>query len=122
MNAWQFCASPSEISRPDYKRDQWSKHKDGYYTRYFAKGYQNVLIQVYVPEGLVDSKGDYLVFDPVSMLAIPANSNAQRLGIGAPVVIDIVRKVIQIERRLPEPKQLPENKPRTKTSKTGASK
>ena len=46
--------------------------------------------------------GSYLSFDPVTMMAIPANSNAQRLGIGAPV-IDIVRKVIQIERQLPRP-------------------
>ena len=90
---------PSEISRPDYRRDQWIKQQDGYYVRHYAKGYQKVHIQVYVPDGIVDTaSGKYLVFDPVSMLAIPANSNAQRLGIGAPVIIDIVRKVIIINK------------------------
>ena len=90
---------PSEISHPEYKRDQWNKVPEGYYVRHFAKGYQKVHIQVYVPDGIVDStSGKYLFFDPVSMLAVPANSNAQRLGIGAPVIIDIVRKVIIINK------------------------
>ena len=90
---------PSEISRPDYKRDQWNKVPEGYYVRHFAKGYQKVHIQVYVPDGIADTaSGKYLFFDPVSMLAVPANSNAQRLGIGAPVIIDIVRKVMIINK------------------------
>jgi hypothetical protein len=60
--------------------------------------------------------GNYLLFDPVTMMAIPANSNAQRLGIGAPV-IDIIRRVIQIEsqphviQKKPETQQPPKPAP-----------
>jgi hypothetical protein len=91
--------------------------------RYFPNSYQHVKIQVYVPDGLVDStgkrNGEYLLFDPVSLMAVPANSNAQRLGIGAPVV-DILRKVIEIEKRRPAPTPAP-RKPTTdpKTRKIG---
>lgn len=92
---------PSVIRHPDYKKDQWYKQEGGYYLRYFPKGYQLVQVQVYVPEGLVDStgkrNGEYILFDPVANMAIPANSNAQRLGIGAPMA-DVIRKVIQIQR------------------------
>lgn len=91
----------SVIHRPDYKRDQWYKQAGGYYVRYFPSSYKNVKIQVYVPEGTVDtaaaSNGRYLFFDPVKMMAVPANSNAQRLGIGAPMV-DVIIKVIQINK------------------------
>jgi hypothetical protein len=92
---------PSVVRYPDYKKEQWYKQEGGYYLRYFPKGYQLVKVQVYVPEGLVDStgkrNGEYLLFDPVATMAIPANSNAQRLGIGAPVA-DVIRKVIEIQR------------------------
>lgn len=101
---------PSVITRVNYKKDQWYKQPEGYYVRYFPNSYQHVKIQVYVPEGLVDStgksNGEYLLFDPVSLMAVPANSNAQRLGIGAPVV-DILRKVIEIEKRRPAPNPPP---------------
>jgi hypothetical protein len=104
---------PSVIRYPDYKKDQWYKHAEGYYLRYFPKGYQRVKVQVYVPEGLLDSAGLYhgqhLLFDPVSTMAIPANSNAQRLGIGAPVA-DVIRKVIQIHREM-KPRREPSPKP-----------
>jgi len=91
----------SVIHRPDYKRDQWYKQAGGYYVRYFPTSYKNVKIQVFVPEGTVDTaaatNGRYLFFDPVKMMAVPANSNAQRLGIGAPMV-DVIIKVIQINK------------------------
>ncbi len=90
----------SVIHHPEYKKEQWYKQPQGYYVRYFPLSYKKVKIQVYVPKGSLDSTGmkdgSYLLFDPVSMMAIPANSNAQRLGIGAPV-IEVIRKVIQIE-------------------------
>jgi hypothetical protein len=93
--------TPSVIHRANYPRDQWHKHPDGYYLRYFPSGYQLVHVEVFVPEGLLDSTGlkdgRYLLFDPVRTMAIPANSNAQRLGIGAPVV-EVIRKVIEIQR------------------------
>jgi hypothetical protein len=116
---------PSVIRRPDYKRDQWYKQEGGYFVRYFPTSYQKVKIQVYVPGGTVDSTGkragSYLLFDPVNMMAIPANSNAQRLGIGAPMV-DIFRKIIEIEKdagrnrkpvEVPKPKQENPKNPKT---------
>ena len=90
---------PSVITHPDYKLDQWNKQEEGYYLRYFPDSYKSVKIQVYVPEGLLDSTnkhdGKFILLDPVNMMAIPANSNAQRLGIGGPIK-DVVRKVIII--------------------------
>lgn len=105
---------PSTIRKPDYKKEQWYKQVGGYYVRYFPSTYQRTKIQVYVPKGTLDQdgkrSGNYLTFDPVTMMAIPANSNAQRLGIGAPVAI-IIRKVIQINKSTPAPKKPPVTNP-----------
>lgn len=110
--------TPSQIKRPDYKIDQWYKQKENYYVRYFPVSYQNLRIQVYVPDGLLDStgkkEGEYLVFDPSSWLAVPANSNAQRLGVGGPA-LDVVKKVIQISRPV-QPKTLPAPTPAPPTN------
>jgi hypothetical protein len=110
---------PSTIRRPDFKKDQWYKQPEGYYVRYFPSGYQRIRIQVYVPGGSVDPTGKagkkYFMFDPVTLMAVPANSNAQRLGIGAPV-IDIIRQVIQIQKESGKDKKL---SPRPKNPKTG---
>jgi hypothetical protein len=104
---------PSQIKRADFKNDQWYKQKQNYYVRYFPVSYQKVRIQVYVPDGIIDStgkvSGEYLVFDPTGLQAIPANSNAQRLGIGGPV-FDIIRAVIKINKQNNPPKRLPEEK------------
>ena len=90
--------TPSQILRTDIKQDHWYQHKEGYYVRYIPNNYKQTRIQVYVPDSLADSAaqepGDYIVFDPASWVVIPANSNAQRLGIGGPV-LDIVRSVIR---------------------------
>ncbi len=105
---------PSTIHRPDYKKDQWYKQDGGYYVRYFPSSYQRTKIQVYVPKGTLDQdgkrSGNYMTFDPVTMMAIPANSNSQRLGIGAPVA-DVIRKVIQINKSTPTPKKPPVTNP-----------
>ena len=107
---------PSKISRPDFKRDQWYQQPEGYYVRYFPNGYKNVKIQIYAPEACFDSTnlktGNHIIFDPTSMVIVPAYSNAQRLGIGGPVV-EIIRQVIKIEKTLPPPppRKQPENKP-----------
>ncbi|HEX5669281.1 MAG TPA: hypothetical protein VFX73_10785 [Chitinophagaceae bacterium] len=105
---------PSTIRKADYKKDQWYKQDGGYFVRYFPSGYQRTKIQVYVPKGTLDQdgkrSGSYLTFDPVTMMAIPANSNAQRLGIGAPVAV-IIRKVIQINKSTPSPKKPPVTPP-----------
>ena len=97
----------SHITRTEIKKDQWYKQPDGYWLRYFPSSYQHVKIQVYVPQGTLEKKsGEYLLFDPVTMMAIPANSNSQRLGIGAPT-IDVIRKIIQIQRIPPPPAKKP---------------
>lgn len=100
------------MRRADFKNDQWYKQKENYYVRHFPMSYQKIKIQVYVPDGVLDSTGkadgEYLVFDPTGYQSVPANSNAQRLGIGGPVVT-IIRSVIKINKTLP-PKTLPETK------------
>ena len=103
----------SQIKRADFKNDQWYKQKQNYYVRYFPVSYQKVRIQVYVPEGVIDSTGkiagEYLVFDPTGLQAIPANSNAQRSGIGGPV-LDIVRAIIKINKENNPPKKMTDNR------------
>jgi len=102
----------SQVKRAGYKIDTWNKQRQNYYVRYFPVSYQKVRIQVYVPDGVLDSAGkvnsEYLVFDPTGLQAVPANSNAQRLGIGGPF-FDIVRAVIKINNTNNPPKRLPDN-------------
>jgi hypothetical protein len=104
---------PSQIKRRGVKYDQWYRQKENYYVRYFPVSYQKVRIQLYVPDGLLDAEkklnGEYLVFDPTGQQAVPAFTNAQRLGIGAPV-IDIVRVIIQVNKKTNAPKQIPGKK------------
>ena len=57
--------------------------------------------------------GYHLLFDPVTMMAIPGNSNAQRLGIGAPM-IEVIRKVIEVQKIPRAPKKPPVNNPNSK--------
>jgi hypothetical protein len=84
--------------------DQWYLQDAGYYVRYQPENYQKVKVQVYVPDNLVDStgkkEGSYLLFDPVTMMAVPSSTNAQHLGIGAPIG-DVIRKVIVIDHPTP---------------------
>lgn len=93
---------PSKVTRKGVQYDQWYKQKEQYYIRYFPASYQKVKIQIYIPDGLLDSankyQGEYLVFDPTGQQAIPAYTNAQRLGIGGPVK-DILRVVIQVNKQ-----------------------
>jgi hypothetical protein len=94
---------------PAVEKDHWYKQDAGYWLRYFPSGYQKIKIQVYVAKGSLDSSGkkagNWMLFDPVTMMAIPVNSNSQRLGIGAPAV-DVIRKIIQIQ-KLPAPVKKP---------------
>lgn len=103
----------SRVIKQGVKYDQWYKQKENYYVRYFPESYKKVKIQIYVPDDILDNEnklnGDHLVFDPTGLQAIPSYTNAQRLGIGAPV-IDIVRAVIKTNRQPPAPKKLPEKK------------
>ena len=101
----------SRVIKQGVKYDQWFKQKENYYIRYFPESYKKVRIQVYVPDGILDAdnkfNGDYVVFDPTGQQATPAFTNAQRLGIGAPV-IDVIRAVIKINKQQPVPKKQPE--------------
>lgn len=104
----------SKIIKQGVKYDQWYKQKENYYVRYFPESYKKVKIQIYVPDGLLDAdnklNNEYIVFDPTGQQAIPAFTNAQRLGIGAPV-IDVIRAVIKINK--PQPAR-----PKKQTKKT----
>ena len=106
-------STPSKITRSNFKREQWVKQEDGYYVRYLPSTYSNTRIQVYVPATIGDSaaiaKNEYVVFDPASSVVVPAYSNAQRLGVGGPI-IDIVRVVIKTAERKPAPPKPPVNK------------
>jgi hypothetical protein len=97
--------TPSIKNGRGYPRERWYKQPEGYYVRYFPRNYQQTTVQIYVPDELRrDNKQDtskLLLFDPVSLMAVPTNSNAQRLGIGAPME-DIVRQIIFIEKNIPK--------------------
>jgi len=99
----------SQIVKRGVKYNQWYRQKENYYVRFLPESYKRVKIQVYVPGGLLDAdnklNNDYLVFDPTGQQGIPTFTNAQRLGIGSPV-IDVVREVIRINKTLPPPKKM----------------
>ena len=101
------CSKPiAEISHPNFKREQWYKTDDGYFVRYLPNSYKQTKVQVYVPKEALDSTADYIVFNPASLVVVPANSNAQRLGIGGPM-IEVAKSVIKIITR-PRVKKQPE--------------
>jgi hypothetical protein len=103
----------TKIKRTGVKADQWYKQSENYYVRYFPVSYKKVRVQVYVPQGLLDAEGrrngEYIVFDPTGQQAMPAYTNAQRLGVGAPIG-EIVRVIIQVSKKPNGPKQPAEQK------------
>jgi hypothetical protein len=105
---------PSKIKKTGVKADQWYKEKENYYVRYLPLSYQKVKIQLYIPDSLLDAEGklagEYVVYNPTGLQAMPAFTNAQRLGIGAPVV-DIVKEIIRINKGNGKPKTPPTPKP-----------
>ena len=118
----------SKVIRSGVKYDTWYKQKENYYVRYFPVNYQKVRIQIFVPAGVLDSENkigdEYLVFDPTGKQAIPAFTNAQRLGIGAPL-INIVRTIIKAKKSAEGEKKSPEERKQepssTKTAQPPAS-
>lgn len=106
----------SQIKKKGVQYDQWYKQAENYYIRYFPVSYQKVRVQVFVPDGLTDSTGksagEYIVFDPTGKQAIPAFTNAQRLGVGAPV-LDVLREIIRVNRQTPVPAKLPRKQKET---------
>jgi hypothetical protein len=97
---------PSQVKRKGVAYDQWYRQKENYYVRYFPSSYKKVRIQVYVPEEAKPAAGEYLVFDPTGQQAIPAFTNAQRLGIGAPV-LDVIRVIIGTNKENTPPVKAP---------------
>jgi hypothetical protein len=112
--------TPSNITRNDMVRDQWYRHKDGYFIRYLPESYKKTTVQVYVPDSLMNNyrrsiqdehetvhhiADNYLVFDPSGLVIHSANSNAQRLGVGGPVkdVVKSVIKILEKNKRTPAP-------------------
>lgn len=104
----------SQIIKRGVKYNQWYPQKENYYVRFIPESYKKVKIQVFVPDDLLDAdgklNGEYLVFDPTGQQGIPTFTNAQRLGIGAPVIVGIVRQVIKINKAIPPPKKNPPKK------------
>jgi len=122
-SSYEAYESIAVLSQPSVKypssvtREQWHPQKEGFYIRYLPSGYQRTRVQVFVPDGLLDTDGlkdgNNLLLDHVALMAAPANSNAQRLGIGAPVA-DVIRKVIEVRRATkPVPKRKPAPPPPT---------
>ncbi len=60
----------------DVPSNRWSLHPDGYYIRYKPSGYPTTHIEIYVPEG---SKAIGKTWDPAKQIAVPGNTNRQRL-------------------------------------------
>ena len=108
----------SKVIKRGVKYDQWYKQQENYYVRYFPVSYKKLRIQVYMPEGLLDAdnklNNEYVVFDPTGQQAIPAFTNAQRLGIGAPVIA-VIREIIKVNKQTTPPKKVPEKKKNPKT-------
>jgi len=85
------------IVRRDVKADQWYKQEGGYFVRYFPESYKKIKVQVFVPQSVLPSAQNApIVFDPTAQQAIPAFTNAQRLGVGAPVV-KVIREIIKVK-------------------------
>lgn len=108
----------SQVRKQGVKYDQWYKQPENYYIRYFPASYKKVKIQVYVPDGLLDAdsklNGDYLLFDPTGQQANPAFTNAQKLGVGAPVK-EIVRIIVEVNKKA-GPSRPKSQQPKPKTS------
>jgi len=60
----------------DVPSGRWSFHPDGYYIRYMPTGYNITQIEIWVPEG---SRAIGKEYDPATHIAVPGNSERQRL-------------------------------------------
>lgn len=97
----------AQVENPEYKRGRWSRHPDGYYLRFFPEGYQRTKVQIYLPPPastspsggtktasalLVNNTAGNtigLVVDLSGIVAVPANTGAQRLAISPPPVEEV---------------------------------
>ncbi len=55
---------------------RWSKHPDGYFIRYLPQSYTNTIVEIWVPQGSPAAGREY---DPATHIAVPGNTNRQRL-------------------------------------------
>jgi hypothetical protein len=55
---------------------RWSIHPDGYYIRYIPSSYSSTRVEIWVPQG---SPAVGKEFDPATHIAVPGNTNRQRL-------------------------------------------
>lgn len=55
---------------------RWSLHPDGYYIRYIPSSYSSTRVEIWVPQG---SPSVGKEFDPAAHIAVPGNTNRQRL-------------------------------------------
>ena len=74
-------------------RGRWSSHPGGFFVRYLPDGYTKMKIQVYVPTqsawhsskssfpGMIEVSSTTVEFDLTEDVAVPADTNAQRLGL-----------------------------------------
>jgi hypothetical protein len=60
----------------DIPSGRWSLHPDGYYVRYLPNSYSNTVVNIWVPQG---SPGVGKEYDPATHIAVPGNTNRQRL-------------------------------------------
>lgn len=89
-------AGPANHDGMSIPRERWSQHPGGFFVRYLPSGYQHTKLQIYVPETASASKmalrfdaaapvggSTTPLYDPSSDVATPADTGAQRLGIGS---------------------------------------
>lgn len=60
----------------DVPNGRWSLHPDGYYVRYLPQSYTNTVVEIWVPQGSPAAGREY---DPATHIAVPGNTNRQRL-------------------------------------------
>jgi len=60
----------------DIPSGRWSIHPDGYYVRYVPQSYSNTVVSIWVPQGSPAVGKEY---DPATHIAVPGNTNRQRL-------------------------------------------
>ncbi|MDZ7704336.1 MAG: hypothetical protein U5L04_07640 [Trueperaceae bacterium] len=72
-------AAPDADQIRNVPRGQWAEHPGGYLVRYFPSGYSSTRVEIFVSETRPS-----VVVDLSETVATPANTSAQRLGIGTP--------------------------------------
>ncbi len=60
----------------DIPGGRWSQHPDGYWIRYLPSSYTNTVVDIWVPPG---SAGVGREYDPATHIAVPGDTNRQRL-------------------------------------------